>query len=140
MNWAWVEQEYTYYPFGATHTQSGAAEDDVHYKYTGQELDGSTDLYFYQARHYDPHLGRFISADTIVPDPGNPQDLNRYSYVRNNPLFYVDPTGEAPTAVFGAGVGFVSGIIGASAQTSNPIGILGGGLVGGSSRCFRRGR
>ena len=38
-------------------------------------------------------LGRFISPDTIVPEPGNPQALNRYSYVLNNPLRYTDPTG-----------------------------------------------
>ncbi len=39
-------------------------------------------------------LGRFISADPLVPEPGNPQSLNRYTYVRNNPLGYVDPTGH----------------------------------------------
>ena len=86
-----VEQELGYYPFGATRVTTGSA--DVAYKYTGQEFDSSTDLYFYQARYYDPHLGRFISADTIVPKPFNSQSLNRYSYVLNNPLNYVDPTG-----------------------------------------------
>ena len=39
-------------------------------------------------------VGRFLSADTIVPKPGNPQSLNRYAYVLNNPLRYVDPTGH----------------------------------------------
>ncbi|MFP4345125.1 MAG: RHS repeat-associated core domain-containing protein, partial [Anaerolineales bacterium] len=48
------------------------------------------------ARYYDPALGRFISADTIVPDPANPQSLNRYAYVYNNPLKYTDPSGHAP--------------------------------------------
>jgi RHS repeat-associated protein len=43
-------------------------------------------LYYYGARWYDAFSGCFISADTIVPDAGNPQDLNRYSYVRNNPV------------------------------------------------------
>jgi len=51
---------------------------------------------YYEARYYDPALGRFISADTIVPEPGNPQALNRYSYVYNNPLRYTDPTGQWP--------------------------------------------
>ncbi|WP_343411345.1 RHS repeat-associated core domain-containing protein [Candidatus Amarolinea dominans] len=37
-------------------------------------------------RYYDPSLGRFASADTLIPNPGNPQSLNRYSYVLNNPL------------------------------------------------------
>lgn len=62
--------------------------------YTGQRLDTSTDLMFYNARYYDPAIGRFISADTIVPNPANPQDLNRYSYVRNNPVSFNDPTGH----------------------------------------------
>ena len=46
------------------------------------------------ARYYDPTLRRFISADTIVPDPFNPQTLNRYSYCENNPLKYIDPSGH----------------------------------------------
>jgi hypothetical protein len=39
-------------------------------------------------------LGRFLSPDPIVPNPANPQDLNRYTYVYNNPLRYTDPTGH----------------------------------------------
>ena len=39
-------------------------------------------------------LGRFVQADTLVPRPEDPQQLNRYAYVRNNPLHYVDPTGH----------------------------------------------
>ena len=48
---------------------------------------------YYGARFYDGALGRFIQPDTIVPEPGDPQALNRYSYVLNNPLRYTDPTG-----------------------------------------------
>jgi RHS repeat-associated protein len=55
--------------------------------YTGQKLDG-TGLLFYNARYYDPNLGKFVSADTIVPNPANPQTFNRYAYVYNNPLRY----------------------------------------------------
>jgi len=46
------------------------------------------------ARYYDATIGRFISPDTIVPNPANPQSLNRYSYCLNNPLKYIDPTGH----------------------------------------------
>jgi hypothetical protein len=45
---------------------------------------------------YSPKLGRFLSADTIVPGYANPQNLNRFSYVTNNPLRYIDPTGHLP--------------------------------------------
>jgi hypothetical protein len=41
-----------------------------------------------------PYINRFLSADTIVPSYANPQSLNRYSYVLNNPLRYTDPTGH----------------------------------------------
>ena len=62
-------------------------------KFTGQRLDG-TGLYYYNARYYDPTIGRFISTDTVIPDPTNPQAFNRYSYCLNNPLKYIDPSGH----------------------------------------------
>ena len=43
---------------------------------------------------YDPIIGRFISADSVDQDWYDPQKLNRYAYVRNNPLKYIDPTGH----------------------------------------------
>jgi len=46
------------------------------------------------ARWYDPEVGRWISPDTIVPDPSSPQQFNRFSYVSNNPLKFIDPTGH----------------------------------------------
>ena len=46
------------------------------------------------ARWYDPQLARWASADSIVPQPGNPQSLNRYSYVHNNPVRYYDSDGH----------------------------------------------
>ncbi|MFO7964024.1 MAG: polymorphic toxin type 10 domain-containing protein [Desulfobacterales bacterium] len=64
------------------------------YKYTDQEFDKSTGLYNYNARMYDPIIGRFISADTHIPSWYDPQSLNRYAYCRNNPLKYVDSTGH----------------------------------------------
>ena len=55
--------------------------------YTGQKLDG-TGLLFYNARYYDPAIGRFSSADTVA------DGLNRYSYVGNNPINATDPSGN----------------------------------------------
>jgi RHS repeat-associated protein len=52
-------------------------------------------LYDYVARAYDPVLGRFISADTIVPGAGNPQAFNRYSYALNSSLVFKDPSGHS---------------------------------------------
>jgi RHS repeat-associated protein len=45
-------------------------------------------LLFYNARWYDPDLGRWAQADTYIPDPGNPADYDRYGYVRNNPYYH----------------------------------------------------
>jgi RHS repeat-associated protein len=64
--------------------------------FTGQRFEAGFGLADYKARYYDPYLGRFISADTIVPEPGNPQSLNRFSYVSNNPIRHNDPTGHQP--------------------------------------------
>ena len=80
-----------YYPFGETRTGSMPTD----HQYTGQRFEAGFGLYDYGARWYDPVLGRFVQADTIVPSPGKPQDFNRYSYVLNNPLKYTDPTGHA---------------------------------------------
>jgi RHS repeat-associated protein len=57
-----------------------------------EHLDG-VDLVHMNGRVYDPGIGRFLSADPLVPVPWNSQSFNRYSYVRNNPLTYTDPSG-----------------------------------------------
>jgi len=85
--------ELRYHPYGSTRYTDGTTP--TSYRFTGQREDTTIGLYFYNARYYDPALGRFISADTIVPSPGDPQSLNRYSYVLNSPLNYRDPSGHA---------------------------------------------
>jgi len=62
--------------------------------YTGQESDDESGLIYMDARYYEPLIGRILSPDTVVPDLTKPQSLNRYSYVLNNPLSMVDPTGH----------------------------------------------
>ena len=67
--------------------------------FTGQVYDGDvsaggTGLYYYNARMYDPALGRFTQADTIVPEPSRPLAFDRYAYVYNNPVRYSDPSGH----------------------------------------------
>ena len=61
--------------------------------FTGHEMDDEAGLINMRAREYDPVLGRFMSADTAI-DGISGQGLNRYTYVRNNPLSYTDPTGH----------------------------------------------
>ncbi len=86
----WGELRYS--AWGETRYSNGTIVTDR--QFTGQINDGATGLYYYNARYYDPALHRFIQADTIVPDPNDPQTLNRFSYTNNNPVRYTDPTGH----------------------------------------------
>jgi RHS repeat-associated protein len=79
-----------YLPFGECRNSPPYPTDIL---FTRQRLD-DTGLYYYGARYYDPTIGRFISADMIIPNPTSPQAFNRYSYCLNNPLKYVDPSGN----------------------------------------------
>jgi RHS repeat-associated protein len=84
-----------YYPFGRTQTASPQAGFQVSRRFTGQVFDAESGLYYYNARYYDPELGRFIQPDTAIPDLSNPQSYNRYSYCVNDPLRFTDPTGHS---------------------------------------------
>jgi RHS repeat-associated protein len=90
-----VVGEQRFYPFGETRWSTGtiAFTDKL---YTGQREMAGLGIYHYGARFYSPKLGRFLSPDTVVPGAGNPQAFNRYSYVLNNPLMYIDPSGHNP--------------------------------------------
>jgi RHS repeat-associated protein len=88
--------KYFYYPYGA---RRGIPFNTITAKhFTGQyhetALPGGEGLSFYNARWYDPKLGAFLSADSIVPNPGDPQSFNRYAYAGGNPLRFSDPSGH----------------------------------------------
>ena len=72
-----------YKPYGEDRDTGSSLNTDR--KFTGQTEDEAAGLYWYASRAYDPEIGRFVSPDSIVPAPANPQSLNRYSYVYNNP-------------------------------------------------------
>lgn len=93
-------QHTNYYPFGLPIYQGTSR-----FLYTGKELDPGTGLQYFGARYYSPQLRRFVSPDSLLPDLYNPQALNRYSYVLNNPYKYTDPDGNAPQIVVGALLG-----------------------------------
>ena len=66
--------------------------------YTSQEALAEHGLVHMNARIYDPKAGRFLSADSIIPDPNNPDAYNRYMYVVGNPMMYRDPSGHSFSA------------------------------------------
>ena len=91
---------------------AGVLAQTTNYRYTGQELDPEADLYCYGQRYYDADVGKFIQPDPVLKNLNdsrtlkqqtgqdleqllaNPQALNEYSYVQNNPVKYIDEEGE----------------------------------------------
>ncbi|MEK7535964.1 MAG: RHS repeat-associated core domain-containing protein [Patescibacteria group bacterium] len=107
-----LEQVIDYYPFGGIRLNDQNSSFDEQRKFTGQEYDKDTNLHYYGQRYYNQDVGRFLSQDPVhllIGDSqrfkekaerslefhlSNPQSLNSYSYTINNPLKYVDETGE----------------------------------------------
>jgi RHS repeat-associated protein len=85
--------EQRYLPFGESRFAPGITETD--FGFTGQCDLAAIGLMDYNARWYHAGIGRFASADPIVPHMFASQSLNRYAYVGNNPLNYIDPSGHA---------------------------------------------
>ncbi len=91
-----VLAKYLYDSYGNTVGSWGTLANANTYRFSSKEVDLKSGLYYYGYRYYDPELGRFIQADTEIPDLSNPQSYNRYSYCVNDPLRYTDPTGHGP--------------------------------------------
>ena len=94
-----VKGRYDYHPFGEEVTLSRSnygGTSSIKQGFTGYEKDDETGLDFAKGRYYGSQSGRFTSVDPLISSSklNNPQSWNRYSYVVNNPLRYVDPTGE----------------------------------------------
>jgi RHS repeat-associated protein len=77
-------------PFGQADGTFGQA---VINGFTGHEHDGEQGLINMRGRIYDPAIGRFLTADPFVTNPLSSQGWNRYAYVENNPMTFVDPSG-----------------------------------------------
>src|SRR5262249_1605579 len=92
-----VVQTFYYEPFGGRRDVDGSpsnvAPKDVPLGFTGQRHDDELGLIDFQGRVYDPEIRRFLTPDPHVTDPLGGQSYNRYSYVVNNPINLVDPTG-----------------------------------------------
>jgi len=87
-----ITDSYRYDAFGTALSSQGTTINP--YRYTGQQLDSLTGLYDLRARYYDPTSGRFLSRDTASLDFSNPVELNRYTYVADNPINFADPSGQ----------------------------------------------
>lgn len=89
-----VVQHVEYVPFGEVFIDRRASEWNSPYLFNAKELDEETGLYYYGARYYDPRISIWLSPDPLAEKyPG----LSPYCFTNNNPLNYVDITGEEPT-------------------------------------------
>jgi RHS repeat-associated protein len=131
-----IVKEGDYLPYGFEVSVSGT--DPNHYKFTGKERDSESGLDMFGARYYGSSLGRFMTPDWAakpvnVPYAhfGNPQSLNLYSYVQNNPTTMGDPDGHC-TDPFSCGVEFAG--IGTLIEPGGGtvVGAALGGIVGGA--------
>ena len=105
-----VVNSYEYDAWGSIVSETEAIDNPL--KYAGEYYDDELSMYYLRARYYDPSIGRFTSYDIEEGSISNPQDMNRYVYCRNNPIKYVDPTGESVVltcVILGAVVGAVAG-------------------------------
>ena len=95
-----LETFQSFYPFGEQ--VDGPGSDDVALKFTGHERDeegpASRALDYMRARYCSPELGRFLTMDPARSAKlSTPQTWNKFSYVMNNPIKFVDPDGERPS-------------------------------------------
>jgi RHS repeat-associated protein len=83
-----VAETYTYDSYGKPNSSTGMLVNP--FQFTGREFDPETGIYYYRARYFDPSAGRFISEDSVRFGEGP----NFYRYVQNNPLRWIDPSGN----------------------------------------------
>jgi RHS repeat-associated protein len=139
-----VLERHDYLPFGEECTTGlcsnnpGAGAGQPR-KFTGKERDAETGFDYFGARYYGSKIGRFTTVDPVYTWRENlvdPQRWNRYSYVRNNPLKYVDPDGRAIVIFVDAGfIGYdVSDLVATYRSGESPTATqwlaLGGDVVG----------
>ena len=142
-----VKARYDYLPFGEeigapiggrTAAMGYGGADSTREKFTQKERDSESALDYFLARYYSSAQGRFTSSDSFGGSTHNPQTLNLYAYVGNNPLRFVDPTGhfivekssfdylfgiDSPTSQQGSerGGSVVDGLIATLNQQQDPI-------------------
>ena len=108
------------------------------FRYRGYYYDNETGLYYVSSRYYDPEIGRWINADSLLSQ-GSVLGNNMFAYCLNNPVNMADTTGELPFFLITAAIGAVAGaIIGGVVAAKNGgnvwagigIGAAAGGLAG----------
>jgi RHS repeat-associated protein len=92
-----ITSESGHYPYGEQWYQTGTSDEQL---FTSYERDPESGLDYALARLYSPTIGRFLSTDPVVADNSDPQSQAQYSYVVNDPINSVDPTGTTAVCWF----------------------------------------
>ena len=88
-----VTKSYRYDAFGI---EKNIDENDTNaFRYCGEYFDKETATVYLRARYYNPSTGRFINRDSYLGKRSDPLSLNLYTYCRNNPIRYIDPSGHS---------------------------------------------
>ena len=128
-----VAATYKYDAWGNWTVSGGDVGTYNSFRYRGYYYDTAIMLYYLKTRWYDPETGRFISPDSInYLDPQSINGLNLYAYCNNNPVMYVDPTGESFILAMIIGGAIAGAIIGATVNgvTAYSEGVRGWDLAG----------
>ena len=89
-----VKNTYTYEPFGEMLATECTETIENPFKFTGQYFDSEIEEYYLRARQYNPHLARFTSRDPAMGEFDEPITLHKYLYCGNDPVNWIDPSGE----------------------------------------------
>jgi RHS repeat-associated protein len=137
--------KYKYDAWGNIISQTGGSLADINpYRYRGYRFDVETGLYYLQSRYYDPAIGRFISSDGLLGETGNLLTHNMYAYSENNPVMYVDPSGEFALSILIGSIivgAIIGGLVAYNVAGNNEVegldliglvalGAVGGGVLG----------
>ena len=90
--WGRIKETYTYDPYGQL--TLGIPDSVNYYGYNGESANLATGLQYLRARYYNMENGSFLSEDSYLGTKSEPLSRNRYAYVSNNPVNYVDPSGH----------------------------------------------
>lgn len=105
---------YTYDAWGKILSSSGSMAEINPIRYKGYYYDTESGFYYLMSRYYDPVIGRFLNADSFASTGQGVLGYNMYAYCGNNPILFVDYTGQAKVAVLydGRSSGILGGYIG----------------------------
>lgn len=129
-----IQTQYTFEPFGATSLSGISSTNST--QFTGREND-MTNLYYYRARYFSPGTGRFVSEDPLYQTVPPPPAESLYTYVRNSPTGYIDPSGEDPSVLTLPWIVLPEITAGAAAAAGAGAVVVGGALCAVSPTCRR---